>query len=218
MGGAKDFYLQDEPQAGTQRNELSVDFFNLTISDHDLILPSVPVAQFTAPMVREFTPAFNMVAPHVRGPAAASQIHANIPHPSITASLFQEPTTIHEPIPANAFAVPCGLIFSHAAPHIHEPTAVHEPAPANIPHRLILAIAAPRIHEPTAVHETTPANASCESIPTIVAPRIHKTTTVRESTPASAIAALTANTITRHIYGSAPPNTIIAFVARDWHG
>jgi hypothetical protein len=94
--GAEDFYLQEEPQAGTQHNELSVDFFNLTISDHGLILPSVPVAPFTAPVVCESTPAFNMAAPRVRGSAAASQnIHVPLLQHLVSTN---QPQSMNQPL------------------------------------------------------------------------------------------------------------------------
>jgi hypothetical protein len=101
------WYAQEDPWAEIQRNELSVDFLNLTISDHGLILPSVPVAPvntYIAAQVRESTPAR-------RRPTAAPQGR--------------------QPTPANAIAAP---LIPIAAPHIHGPTAVphvREPTPAD---------------------------------------------------------------------------------------
>jgi hypothetical protein len=176
-GDANSWYVQDEPdiqhdepeiqydEPEIQRDKLSIDFFNLTLSDHGLIAPSIPVAPentIVAAQVHESTPPPGMVAPRIRyaNTIIAPHIHQSTHAPSIAALRIREP--MREPIHTNTIAsqvresTPAPTIVT---PHICEPTPApqyNEPTHEN-------AFVAPRVcgsiltNVPQPLHETTPA-------------------------------------------------------------
>jgi len=129
IGGDVDsWYVQDDPEI--QTNELTVDFLNLTISDHGLIPPCVPALQ-----VCESTPQPSIVTIIGLAPCHLTPVNSVIA-PHICEST-PAPSIVCEPIAASATT-------SHVreltrAPHIF--TALQVPS-AN-------TAVAPQICDPT---------------------------------------------------------------------
>ena len=184
-----DFYVQDElpviKTTASNQRDLSVDFLNLTISDHGLIPPSVPVAPantIAAPYLHESTPAATRRVTF----QSESRVHESSRFcdiPAIAAPRVHESTpapTLIAPVPARRVTpITASDLRVHGSSHLHDiPAIIHEStfAEAVLAHRVTpRPIAASELH----VHGSS----HFRDIPTIAAPRVH------ESTPAPTLTA-----------------------------